>query len=261
MNLRIAGLSFSYPSAPVLTGIDFEFEQQEVVGILGTNGTGKTTLLRCINRILRPECGHVFLGPRNIAQFRRPELARSFGYVSQRGETVQTTVFDTVLMGRKPHIRWKVRDLDIETTWDVLEKLGLKAMALRPVNKLSGGEFQKVRIARALVQEPRVILLDEPTASLDIKNALEIMELLRQLSQTRRILVLMTIHDINLALGAADRLILLKDRILYSAIRPAEITSELVGAIYGVSAEIVTRGGRPYVLPGAVGREEEGNIA
>ena len=261
MNLHIAGLSFSYPSVPILKEIDFDFEQQEVVGILGPNGTGKTTMLRCINRILEPESGHVFLGERDLAQCRRSELARTFGYVAQRAESARTTVFDTVLIGRRPHIRWTLRDADIEATWDVLNKLDLQSMALRPVHELSGGEYQKVRIARALVQEPRVILLDEPTASLDLKNALEIMEILRDLSRTRRILVLMTIHDINLALGAADRLILLKAGSLYSAIRPGEITSDLVEAIYGVSAEIVTNGGRPYVLPESIRREEEDNIA
>lgn len=170
MILNVQDLSFRYNGHPVLQDIGFEAVLGEIVAILGPNGAGKTTLLRCLNRILRPQTGTVMLGEQDLATSSLREIARSMAYVPQHIEPTRVTVFDAILLGRRPWIGWDMRRDDILKVQAIIDQLNLTGLALRHVNEMSGGELQKVAIARALVQEPRVLLLDEPTSSLDLKN-------------------------------------------------------------------------------------------
>jgi len=170
MILKVDGIEFSYNSHPVLSNISFEVNRGEILSILGNNGAGKTTLLKCISRILKPVRGVVFVDGKSLSDISATEIARKISYVPQRQDVSRFTVFDTVLLGRKPYIRWDVSKKDLLIVEEILDRLGLKTLALKYLDQLSGGELQKVSIARALAQDPEILLLDEPTNNLDLKS-------------------------------------------------------------------------------------------
>ncbi|HQE97906.1 MAG TPA: ABC transporter ATP-binding protein, partial [Methanothrix sp.] len=196
-NIIIKNLAFGYNSHRILDGINLSIENSEILSLVGPNGSGKTTLIKCIDRILKPK-GSILLDGKEIEKMSRQDIARQIGYVPQSSSTpLATTVFDTVLMGRRPHIGWRVTDADLEKVADVLEMLHLDDLAMRDFSQLSGGQKQKVLIARALAQEPAVLLLDEPTSNLDMLHQLEVMEIVSRTVKERKISAVMAIHDLN----------------------------------------------------------------
>jgi iron complex transport system ATP-binding protein len=249
MILNVQGIRFHYPGRPVLEHASFAVERGEVLAVLGTNGTGKTTLLKCLNRILKPAAGTVLLKGEPISSLSRNALAQKMGYVEQQRSGSRATVFNTVLLGRKPYIRWDITQDDMAIAAQALETLGLEEYALRYLDELSGGELQKVVIARALAQEPEILLMDEPTSSLDLKNQIEVVNLIRQISRERGIAAVVAMHDLNLALRFADRFILLKDKTIYAAGGPEVMTPENVEAVYAVPVTIVAHNGSRVVIP------------
>ncbi|MBN2550217.1 MAG: ABC transporter ATP-binding protein [Anaerolineales bacterium] len=249
MILSIQGIRFHYPGRPVLEEISFAVEKGEMLAIMGTNGTGKTTLLKCLNRILTPAAGTVFIGDKPVSSLSRNALAQKIGYVEQQRSGSRVTVFNTVLLGRRPHIRWDITHNDMEIASQALETLGLSEFALRYLDELSGGELQKVIIARALAQEPEILLMDEPTSSLDLKNQLEVLSLVRQISRERGIATVVAMHDLNLALRFADRFILLKDKTTYAAGGLEVMTPENIESVYAVPVMIAAHNGSRVVIP------------
>ncbi|WP_423793116.1 ABC transporter ATP-binding protein [Methanocaldococcus indicus] len=249
MILSVDGVEFSYKSRKILNNIKFEVKRGEVVSILGVNGAGKSTLLKCINKILKPKKGTILIDNFDIDKLNNSELAKLVGYVPQKSEGNYMTVFDTVLLGRKPHIKWEVSERDIELTYKVLKLLDLEDYALRYTNELSGGELQKVIIARALVQEPKVLLLDEPTNNLDLKNQLEVMKIIKDVSKSKNIASIIVMHDLNLALRFSDKFIMLKDGYVYAYGGKEIITPENIKAVYGVDVIIENVKGYSVVLP------------
>ena len=217
MILNVQDLSFRYNSHPVLQDVRCEAAPGEIVAILGPNGAGKTTLLRCLNAMLVPHKGTVMLGGRDLLALSRREIAQSMAYVPQHIEPPRMTAFDAILLGRRPWIGWDIRRDDILKVQAIIDQLGLGDLALRHVDAMSGGELQKVAIARALVQEPSVLLLDEPTSSLDLKNQHAIMRFIRSIVQVHHLTALMTMHDLNLALHYADKFVLLKEGTVFGA--------------------------------------------
>lgn len=249
MILEACGISFRYNSHPVLDKVKFTVQPGELLAILGPNGVGKTTLLKCMNKLLRPQGGTVFLGKDDLLSLSPSAIARNVGYVAQHSETAGLTVYDAVLMGRKPHIRWKAGEEDLKKVDSVLSHLALKPLALRSIDQLSGGELQKVSVARALVQEPRLLLLDEPTSSLDLKNQVSILTLIRRVIDEHLIAGIMTMHDLNTALRYADSFIFLKDGAVLAHARSTEITSEMIREVYGLPVEIHSCGKHSVVVP------------
>lgn len=249
MILSVQGIRFHYPGRPVLEEATFAVDKGEVLAILGTNGAGKTTLLKCINRILRPSAGTVLIEDQPISALSRNALAQKIGYVEQQRNGSRATVFNTVLLGRKPYIRWDITQNDMTIAAQALETLGLEAYALRHLDELSGGELQKVVIARALAQEPEILLMDEPTSSLDLRNQIEVVNLIRQISRERGIAAVVAMHDLNLALRFADRFILLKDKTIYAAGGSEVMTPENIEAVYSVPVMIATHNGSRVVIP------------
>jgi iron complex transport system ATP-binding protein len=249
MILTIQGIRFHHPGRPVLEEASFAVEKGEVLAILGTNGTGKTTLLKCLNRILTPAAGTVLIKGEPISALSRNALAQKMGYVEQQRSGSRATVFNTVLLGRKPYIRWDITQNDMEIASQALETLGLSEFALRYLDELSGGELQKVVIARALAQEPEILLMDEPTSSLDLKNQIEVVNLIRQISRERGIAAVVAMHDLNLALRFADRFILLKDKTIYAAGGSEVMTPENIESVYAVPVMIATHNGSRVVIP------------
>lgn len=249
MILNVQGLHFHYPGRPVLEDASFSVKPGEVMAILGTNGTGKTTLLKCINRILTPSAGRVTIGNAPITDLSRKALAQKVGYVEQQRTGSQATVFNTVLLGRKPYIRWDITQNDMEIASQALDTLGLSDYGSRYLDELSGGELQKVIIARALAQEPEILLMDEPTSSLDLKNQLEVLTLIHKISREKGIAAVVAMHDLNLALRFADRFILLKDKSIYAAGGPEVITPENIESVYAVPVMIASHNGSRVVVP------------
>jgi iron complex transport system ATP-binding protein len=258
MILSVAGVHFQYPSRPVLKGVSFDLPMGKILGVLGVNGAGKSTLLKCLNKILRPEKGSVLLDGEDLLKMSGNEVARALGYVPQKYGEERLTVYDTVLLGRKPYIRWAAAETDFQVVERVLQVMHLEDYAMRPIHELSGGEMQKVIIARALAQEPKVLLLDEPISSLDLKNQLEVMELICRVVEDQRLSAILAIHDINLALRFADRLLFLKEGKVYAVADRRAVTSRVIREVYGVEVILQEVQGYPVVIAvnGWKGREE-----
>jgi len=249
MKLKVAGIWFSYNSVPVLSNVSFFIEQGETVCVLGVNGAGKSTLLKCLNRILKPHRGSVFVDDEDLSSMDQGRVARMMGYVPQRHPDTGLTIFEAVLMGRKPHIRWSMGRQDHAVAEEIIRGIGLEKLAMRPLNTLSGGELQKVVIARALAQCPQVLLLDEPTSNLDLKNQLEVMELIRKIVKQRGLSAVVAIHDLNMALRFADSFLFLKDGRIYAVSRKEELTAETIRQVYGVEVKLIRIGDRTLVVP------------
>lgn len=251
MILSVSQLDFRYGAHQVLHDVDFGLEGGELMAILGPNGVGKTTLLKCINAIHTPSAGAVLVEDRNVLRMRPHEIALTIGYVAQRSDSARLTVFDAVLMGRKPHVKWKVTDHDLEIVDAALRRLHMEHLALRYIDQLSGGELQKVAIARAMVQEPRLLLLDEPTSSLDLKSQVDILNMLRHIITDHHIGAIMTMHDLNTALRYADKVLFLKNGHIHATGPACQVTPEVVEEVYGLPVDIHRIGGRLMVVPAA----------
>ena len=251
MKLKIEEVEFSYASEPILKGVCLELAQSEILGIVGPNGAGKSTLIRCINRILAPQKGSILLDEKEIKKMRRKDLAKKLGYIPQTsGHAFPSTVFDAILMGRRPHIGWRSSEKDEEIVLDILHLLNIEDLAMRDINEISGGQQQKVYIARALAQEPDVLLLDEPTSNLDIRHQLDVMDAIKNLVKEKGISAIMAIHDLNLGSRYADRIVMLNGGSIVAAGNPSSVlTSENIKRVYSVEAVVKNESGRPYIVP------------
>ncbi len=234
MILKVAGLDYTYNGHPVLKGIEFELQQGQILGVLGVNGAGKTTLLKCLNRILHPGAGTVFLDEENVKGMSRNEVATHFAYVPQKYGDEPLTVFDTILLGRKPYIKWEATQKDLHIVEAILYRLDIEHLALRSTNQLSGGEMQKVIIARALAQEPEVLLLDEPTSNLDLKNQLQVMQLVTRAVREHDMAAIVSMHDINLAFRFVDHFLMLREGRVHLLAPKEKVAAADIEEVYGV---------------------------
>jgi len=249
MILRLDNVSFNYASRNILNGISFTLKNNEILALLGPNGVGKTTLLKCVNRILKARKGTIFIGEENLFNLGSRAIAQKIGYVAQRNETSRLNVFDAVLLGRHPHMSFKVTEKDLMIASAIIDRLELNDLSLRYIDEISGGELQKVCIARALVQEPRILLLDEPISSLDLKNQIEILTLIKEIVAGHDVSVIMSVHDLNMAIHYADRFIFLKDNIIYTVCTKNDITEKLIQDVYGISVSIHYTEEYPVIIP------------
>ncbi|AFA47300.1 ABC transporter ATP-binding protein [Acetobacterium woodii] len=249
MNLQVDGLAFKYPCQKVLKGISFSMKKGECLAVLGTNGAGKSTLLKCINKILKPQHGNVLIEQENVRDFKQIDLAKKVAYVSQSNQSTTTTVFDSILIGRKPYIKWDVSKNDLRIVNETIKMLDLEKFALKNVDELSGGEYQKVLIGRALAQETGVLMLDEPTSSLDLKNQLEVLQLIKEITALKNITAVVTIHDLNLALRFADKFILLKNGVIHAAGGKEVITADNIAQVYDVVVTVEQVNNQMIVVP------------
>jgi iron complex transport system ATP-binding protein len=233
----------------VLRDISFSLGKGECLGILGTNGVGKSTLLKCLNRIHKFREGKVMIGEQELSEFSRNDLAKKIGYVSQSAQFARSTVFDTVLLGRKPYIKWDVMQHDLDVVHEVLEALHLEPFAMRYVDELSGGELQKVSIARALAQEPDILMFDEPTSNLDLKNQLEVANMIKRIVKEKDISAIVTMHDLNLALRCADKYVMIQNGEVFAAGGKEVMTEKNIEQVYATPVAIEYFNGMPVVIP------------
>jgi iron complex transport system ATP-binding protein len=250
MNLKINDLYFSYSSVPVLKDICADIGGNKLISILGPNGVGKSTLIHCINKILEPTRGSVLLDGKDVSGIKVKELAKEIGYVPySANDSFPLSVIDTVLIGRHPHSKWGSLDNDLSIVYETLRMLGISHLAMRSFNELSAGQHQKVMLARGLVQEPRILLLDEPTSNLDVRHQLDVTKMLKRLSREREMLVIMISHDINIAAKYSDQIILMNEGTIYDVGTPDKvITEDNLRTVYGVIAEISSDDGAPHVI-------------
>ena len=236
--LSAENISFSYSRKPVLNGVSFAIGEAERVAVIGPNGSGKTTLLKIINGTLCPDSGKMFVDGRETVRWSRKAIARRVAIVPQ--ETAVTFPFyaeEIVLMGRFPHLsNYRFEDKkDYQIVRAAMDRTDTRAFAARRFDELSAGERQRVLIARALAQEPDVLLLDESTVFLDLKHQARFLSLLKQLNTVRKLTVIFVTHDINLAAQNADKIILLDCGKIYAIGNPADvITAANIKEVYDV---------------------------
>ena len=250
MRLIIDGIEFGYSSVPVLKDITLDANGPQLLSIIGPNGVGKSTLIHCINRILSPNKGTVMIDGDLVNDISLKDLAKKVGYVPySANDTFPLSVVDTVLMGRHPHATYKSLDKDLDIVYDTLRLLDIEDLAMRNFDELSAGQHQKVMLARGLVQQPEILLLDEPTSNLDIKHQMEVTRILRDLSQEKNILIIMISHDLNIAAKYSDTMIMLNEGYIYAIGKPSEvITKENIKAVYDVDSEIIVSHNRPHLI-------------
>jgi len=251
--VRVDGLSFSYGLEFRLKDISLSVDRGEVLVLLGPNGCGKTTLLKCINALLRPERGSVHIDGRDAFRMERNELARLVGYVPQvHSPPFPYTVMDIVLMGRVSclGIFQQPSGRDYAKSEEALALVGMDRLRDRPYTQISGGERQLVLVARAIAQEPKVLLLDEPTAHLDFKNQLMILRMVRRVAKDKGLGVVMSLHDPNHALLFSDSVALMGHGVVTALGRPEEVvTAANIKNVYGMEIEVVDHKKTKFVVP------------
>ena len=223
----------------VLKSISFCLEEGNFLAILGNNGTGKSTMMKCLNKIIKPDSGSVVLDKEEILHLPPREIAKRIAFVSQAAPDARLTVKDMVLLGRKPYMGWGFTKEDYRIAEETIDALQLWPMEGRYFHELSGGEKQKVMLARALTQQPKVLLLDEPTSSLDIKNQYQVLETVKKICKNRGIMAIVVIHDLNLALRFCNRFLLMEKGKLYRYGDQNVLDRQALWDIYGVRGEIV----------------------
>ena len=240
MELVLDNVCVDYDGYRAIDGVSLALGAGEVLGLLGPNGSGKSTLIKAVAGVLRPAAGSVRIDGRDVVGMGLNEAARQIGYVPQSAPVAyHSTVTEAVLLGRKPYIRWGVSRDDLVIVERSLRAMDIEALAGKPVGQLSGGEQQKVAIARALAQEPRVFLFDEPTNNLDLKHQIEVLELARALASSRGTSTLVALHDLNLALAYCDRVVLLAGGRVRACGRPADVlTPGNIREVYGVEVTV-----------------------
>ncbi len=253
--LEIRNLTCGYDAKFILQDINFTIEEKEFVGIIGPNGSGKTTLLRAITKIIRPQNGSIIFEGKDLESLNFRELAKRIASVTQNWETdLKMTVEEFVLLGRIPHLKkWQFLETNVD------EEIAKESMSLtdtfkfkdRPLESLSAGERQLVVTARALTQEPKLLLLDEPTSHLDIAHQVQILDLIKRLNKKNGLTVMIVLHDLNLASEYCERLVLLNNGLIHKIGKPEEVlTYSIIEEVYNtiVVVEKNPISFRPYIL-------------
>ncbi len=253
-SIDVKGLSFAYSGdRQTLTDIDMHLEGNGLYCIVGPNGVGKSTLVKCIDGLLKPNKGEVLINGENIGQMGLKEIADKIAYVPVASDDLfALPVIESVIIGIDN--RHTNHSDNLEKAQSVLEMLNMQSFTMRSTNELSAGQKQKVAIARGLIREPDILILDEPTANLDLMHQIYITELLKVISQKMNILVLMISHDLNIASRYADQMIIMVPPGKIGRVgRPMDVvTRDMISEVYHVDCDIVDNDGRPYVMPKSI---------
>lgn len=251
--INCSNIEFSYNGTNVLNGINLSIEPGQMIGILGANGAGKSTLLKIICGVLKPNTGDILFNNKSISAMDRREIAKGIAYIPQDPTyAFPFTVNEVVLMGRAPYIgRFEFeRDIDQEIATKALESVGIYHLKNRLISEVSAGERQLASIARGLVQEPKIMILDEPATYLDVKHRTEIMNILKSLKEERNISIIAATHDIFSSLFYFDEILILKDgKILAEGKADQVITSEMLTLAYGINVTVKKENGKVFVFP------------
>lgn len=251
MRVDIEGINYSYKNSCALEQVDLNFESSGLHFILGENGSGKSTLLKCLCGLLSPQKGKVFIDGKSVSETGVKERARIISYAPQHLSLENGIyVFDFILQGRKPWFIWRERTEDENLVFIVLEKFKISHLAFRLLGELSGGERQKVILARTFVQDTELIVLDEPTNNLDLSFQLDLFKILQEESLKSKRLIIVAVHDINMALRYSHTVTMLKKgRVISSGISRESLTEETIYKMMGVKNKIVNIDGLRFMIP------------
>jgi len=249
--LKITSLTSGYGGLEVLKDINLQLSKGMVTAVLGPNGSGKSTLLKTIVRVLKAKKGVIYLGETKLNRLSSRIIAQRFAYLPQTAAAVHfCTVFEAVLLGRKPYIVFEPGEKDLDTVTKIIKDFGIAHFAFKKVNELSGGELQKVMIARALAQQPEVLLLDEPVNHLDPKNQQDILTILKTVTKKFDLINLIVLHDLNIALQFADYFVFMKNGKVYYEGDYSIICPEIIKTVYEIEVEMAEINGRKVIIPG-----------
>jgi iron complex transport system ATP-binding protein len=248
----VKDLEYSYRNAtkPAFSSINFSAKSGEMLAILGNNGAGKSTLLNILAGTHKPTKGEVILEGHKLHNLSRRELSRHVACVSQQQHDVHLSVYDQVLLGRRPYVSWALSNYDKTVVAATIARLGLESFATRYTDELSGGERQKTYIARALAQEPEVLLLDEPTSALDMKNQIEVLQLISTETKQSNLVTILVIHDVSLALRYCDSFILMNDGKVVSQGSINDLSERDLSMAYGINVQIAQLNGNRVAISG-----------
>jgi len=254
VRIRVLNVEFSYSSTPALRGVTLEVEPGEAVFVIGPNGAGKTTLLKVIAGILRPTGGAVYIDGKDYRYYNAKELAKIVGYVDPHpSRSIPSTVYEFLISGRYPHqslLQFAESEEDRRIVDRVCRRLGILHLLTRRLDQLSSGELQRVVLARALVQNPRVLLLDEPSAFLDLRYRIEVLSYVRDIVKTENRSAVVAVHDLYLASLFADKVVLMDRGMIVAAGAPEEVLrKDIISEVYGVEVEIIRIDDRIVVVP------------
>lgn len=250
--LEAEDMWFSYEGGnEILKGVGIEIKSSTILGIIGPNGSGKTTFMKCLNRILTPDKGAIYLNGEDIKHISRKKMAQTLGYVPQCSQKDMSSpnVYTVVMMGRRPYMSWHFTEKDDEVVWEIMKNLDIAHLASHSFDDLSSGQTQRVLIARAIAQEAKIFLLDEPTSNLDIRYQMEVMNLVKDTVSKKGVSACAIIHDLDLAMRFCDHIVMMSDGHIAAAGIPREVlTPENIKAVYGVNAVIEHSYGRDRVI-------------
>ncbi|WP_116953115.1 ABC transporter ATP-binding protein [Jiangella endophytica] len=249
--LSVRDVTFRHGRTTILHGVGFDLNRGDFCGLLGPNGSGKSTLAKILARVYRPECGAVTYDGADVLGMSRREAARLIAYVPQSSEVAfDLSVRDAVLLGRNPHIRVQPAARDWEVVESALDLLRLGDLADRSVASLSGGQAQRVLIARALAQEPRILMLDEPTSALDLRYQIETLQLIQEITASRQIISLIAIHELTHAHFFCNQVVLLdQGRVAAAGAPDAALSAERISDLYGIDVVVRPSGSRVEIFP------------
>lgn len=251
--IKVENLDFKYYSDLILKKISFSVNKGKFIGILGPNGCGKTTLLKNICRLLKPDYGNISIANTDLRSYKVKDLAKIIGVVHQENEVnFDFSVFEIVLMGRYPYLK-RFRDeskIDVEIVKKAMVATDVWNLRDKNINEISGGERQRVMIARAIAQQPDIILLDEPISNLDIKHQINILNLLRSLKNNNKLTIISTLHDINLANIFCDLILLLKKGEIVAFDKPELVlTKENIKSTYEIDVKFLIDNQNKIIVP------------
>ena len=251
MELVIDHITKDYGSKRVLDNVSFSLGNKEIIALVGPNGSGKSTLIKTIATIHAQTSGTVSLDGNDVRAIDPIDLAKEIGYVPQGfSYTLYSTVFETVLMGRRRYIKWSVSEEELSRVQRSLDALEMGEHAGKYMDELSGGERQKVFIARALAQEPRIFLFDEPTSALDIRYQIEVMETMRRITREQDSSMIVAVHDLNLAYRYADTVVVLNHGKMEGYGKPCEVlTPDCIRSVYGVDSFAIENEFGKFIVP------------
>ena len=237
--IRTKNLNYKIKDANILKDISMDMQTGDIIAILGPNGAGKTTFIKLLRKFLKLDRGEIYLDDKSIEDFNNKELSKLISYLPQTTKAISCSVKDCIMLGRKPHMKFFPSNEDYKKCENIIRNLGLKKYKEKNILKLSGGELQKVLIARSLVQESPILFLDEPINHLDIKNQLDIMNMTKDITAQRKISTIIVLHDLNLALKYSNKILLLKngEKIFFGS--KDKLSSEILSKAYGVQIELI----------------------
>lgn len=252
MEIELTNLNFGYGNGhQVLHGINLRIDKPGLICIIGPNGVGKSTLVKCINGLLKPISGEIRIDGKLLSEYTPKDIAMMIGYVPASTKDIfSMPVVDAILIGRHNHQKWKTTEKDMEIVERAMKVLGIEHLAMQGYNELSAGQHQKVTLARGLVQETETMILDEPTANLDVRHQVYVAQLLREIADKGGKTIIMICHDLNIAARYSSEVIVMSHPGIIERVgTPEEVfDSDLIRRVYGIDCEIVTFEGKPNVM-------------